>query len=412
MHRRVRLTLKLTVVACAVALAACGDTPADQTDTGPATAPATVGGRAPGNAAQARRAAYGLTRIGSFDQPLYVTQAPGDRRRLFVVEQGGRIRVVRDGRTLARPFLDITGRVRSGGEQGLLSVAFAPDYAASGRFYVDYTDRAGNTQVVEYRRGASADVADPRSARRVLSQRQPESNHNGGLLLFGPDGRLYVGLGDGGGAGDQHGAIGNGQNLGTWLGKILRIDPAASRGRPYTVPADNPFVGRAGARPEIWSWGLRNPWRFSFDRATGDLTIADVGEHELEEVDFAPRADGGGRGVNYGWRAWEGTHRFDPGLDAPGNVKPVLEYSHAGGRCSITGGYVIRDRRLPALRGRYVYGDYCVGRLESALLRPGRARDLRSLGLTVPGLTSFGEDLSGRVYAVSQRGPVYRIDPR
>lgn len=400
MHGRARLTLQLVAVALALGLAACGDSPAEQAVTGPVTA------------TTAAKAGYGLTRVGRFDSPVHVAQAPGDRRRLFVVEQAGRIRVIRDGRTLRTPFLDISDRVKSGGEQGLLSVAFAPDYASSGRFYVDYTDLDGNSQVVEFRRGSSADRADRASARRVLSQAQPESNHNGGLLLFGPDGRLYVGFGDGGGSDDQHGPIGNAQNLDTLLGKILRIDPLPSGGRPYSVPADNPFVGRRGARPEIWSWGLRNPWRFSFDRSTGDLTIADVGQEEVEEVDFATRAGGAGRGVNYGWREWEGTHRVDKGLDVAGAVGPVLEYTHDGGGCSITGGYVIRDPRLPSLDGRYVYADFCLGRLQSARLRPGRARDRRALGLTVPSITSFGEDLAGRVYALSLEGPVYRLDPR
>jgi glucose/arabinose dehydrogenase len=351
-----------------------------------------------------------LTRVGTYVHPIYVTQPPGDRTRLFVVEQGGRIMIRRAGRTLERPFLDLSGRVtQGGGEQGLLSMAFAPDYATSGRFYVDYTDRNGDTRVVEYRR-ASADRADPGSARQVLFQRQPESNHNGGLLLFGPDDLLYVGLGDGGGGGDQHGAIGNGQSLRTLLGKILRIDPRRSGSRPYRVPASNPFVGRAGARGEVYSWGLRNPWRFSFDRKTGDLAIGDVGQDEVEEVDF--RRSGGGRGANFGWRAFEGTHRYDSGLSVPGAIGPVLEYTHDAGGCSVTGGYVVRDPRLPSLAGRYVYGDFCVGRLLSAKLAVGGATAKRALGLRVPQLSSFGEDTLGRVYAVSLDGPVYRLDPK
>lgn len=390
MTGRARLTLKLTAVACAIGLAACGGAPAEQ-----ATA----------TSARAR-----LTRIGSFDRPVFVTQAPGDASRLFVVEQAGRIRVVRGGRTLRRPFLDISGRVRSGGEQGLLSVAFAPDYADSGRFYVDYTDRSGDTRVVEFRRGTSADRADPRSARQVLVQAQPESNHNGGLLLFGPDDLLYVGLGDGGGAYDQHGRVGNGQDLGTWLGKILRIDPRPAGGRPYTVPRDNPFAGVAGARPEIFVWGLRNPWRFSFDRQTGDLTIGDVGQDEVEEIDFLPR--GRIAGANLGWRAWEGTNRIDRRLVVRDHVRPALEYRHDGGGCSVTGGYVVRDPRLPALRGTYVYADFCQRAIRGARLRAGGSSARRALGLAAAGVTSFGEDLAGRVYVVSQAGPVHRIDPR
>ncbi|HST39258.1 MAG TPA: PQQ-dependent sugar dehydrogenase, partial [Conexibacter sp.] len=381
MHRRARLTTSLTAIALAVALAACGDTPARESTTATtartaATQPSeTATGTATGTGATATpaaRAAVKLTRVGSFDGPVYVTQAPGDPSRLFVVEQAGRIRVIRNGRTLPTPFLDVSDRIASGGEQGLLSVAFAPDYADSGRFYVDYTDRAGDTRVVEFRRGASADRADAGSARQVLFQEQPESNHNGGLLLFGPDGKLYIGFGDGGGGNDQHGARGNAQELGTWLGKLLRIDPRASGGRPYSVPADNPFVGRSGVRPEIWSWGLRNPWRFSFDRATGDLTIGDVGQNAVEEIDFVRRSGAGaGAGVNFGWRPWEGRSRLFPRERAPGAVFPVLEYRHDRGGCSVTGGYVVRDRRIPALAGRYLYADFCQSALRTARLRPG-----------------------------------------
>jgi glucose/arabinose dehydrogenase len=387
----------LVAVFLLVAPTACGSAPVE---------------RAMDGSPVARDAASGvrLTRIGSFAAPVYVTQPRGERRRLFVVEQGGRIRVVRDGRVLERPFLDISDRVVSGGEQGLLSVAFAPDYARSGRFYVDYTDRNGDTRVVEYRRGSSPDRANPRSARQVLFQDQPEANHNGGLLLFGPDGLLYVGMGDGGGGDDQHGPIGNGQSLGTLLGKILRIDPRRADGRPYRIPRGNPFVGRPGAKPAIYAWGLRNPWRFSFDRATGDLAIGDVGQGAVEEIDFLRRGDA--RGANFGWRAWEGTRRLDPDLAVANHVEPVLEYSHDRGGCSVTGGYVIRDPRLPSLAGRYVFGDFCIGNLLTTRLRPGGASAPRWLRLRVPALSSFGEDARGRVYAVSLNGPVYRLDPR
>ena len=235
-----------------------------------------------------------LQKVGTFDSPVYVTAPPGDKSRLFVVEQGGKVRVIKGGKTLAKPFLDVSGKISTGNEQGLLSLAFAPDYASSGLFYVYYTDGGGDTQVVEYKR-ASADVADAGSARTVLTQKQPEPNHNGGLLLFGPDKLLYIGLGDGGGGGDQHGERGNAQSLGTILGKILRIDPRADGSKAYSIPADNPFVGRSGARGEIYSYGLRNPWRFSFDRKTGDLSIGDVGQEEVEEIDFV-RARQGTRG--------------------------------------------------------------------------------------------------------------------
>jgi glucose/arabinose dehydrogenase len=350
-----------------------------------------------------------LRRIGTFDAPLFVTSPPGDRARRFVVEQGGRVMVVRSGRKLDTPFLDISGQVTVGAEQGLLSLAFAPDYADSGRFYVYFTDNAGDQRIVEYRR-RDADRADPGSARLVLRMADSESNHNGGLLLFGPDDLLYVGTGDGGGGGDRHGPRGNAQNLGSLLGKILRIDPRPAGGRPYGVPEGNPFTGRSGARGEIYSYGLRNPWRFSFDRRTGDLSIGDVGQNEFEEIDFVRR--GRGRGANFGWRPFEGRARYTPGESAPGHVRPVIVRKHSDGNCSITGGVVVRDRRLAGLRGRYVFGDYCKGRIESARLSSGRARGVRRTSLKVSSLSSFGEDAQGRVYVTSLDGPVYRIDPR
>jgi glucose/arabinose dehydrogenase len=348
-----------------------------------------------------------LQRIGRFDQPVYLTAPPGDRRRLFVVERTGAIRVVRDGRKLRRSFLSLRGRVALGPEQGLLSMAFAPDYARSRRFYVDYTNRRGDTRIVEYRRSrANPDVAARGTARTVLAQRQPQANHNGGLVLFGPDHHLYVGLGDGGSEGDPHGRHGNGQNLGTLLGKILRIDPRPVGSRRYRVPRSNPFAHRRGARPEIWMYGLRNPWRFSFDRRTRDLVIADVGQDRWEEVDFAPR--GRGAGWNWGWRVFEGYARRTSER-ARRARRPVLVYGHGASRCSITGGYVVRDRRLGALYGRYVYGDYCDGQLRSARLRARGADRRRRLGLRVARLTSFGEDARGRVYALSEAGPVSRL---
>ena len=237
-----------------------------------------------------------------------------------------------------------------------------------------------------------------------------EGNHNGGLLLFGPDKHLYIGTGDGGGGGDQHGARGNAQNLGSLLGKLLRIDPAEAGGRPYSVPSDNPFVGRDGARGEIYSYGLRNPWRYSFDRKTGDLSIGDVGQDEVEEIDFVRR--GKGRGANFGWRPFEGRSRYAPGESAPGHVPPVITRSHGDGWCSITGGVVVRDPNLPALRGRYVFGDFCEGRILSARLSAGRARSVRNTPLKVDSLSSFGEDARGRVYAVSLGGPVFRLVAR
>jgi glucose/arabinose dehydrogenase len=349
-----------------------------------------------------------LQEIGRFDDPLYVTAPPGDRQRVFVVEQGGTIRIVKGNRKLGEPFLDISARVQAGGEQGLLSMAFAPDYATSGLFYVYYTDDDGNQRVVEYE--GAGDRADAGSARQVMLMPDDEPNHNGGLLLFGPDKLLYIGTGDGGGGGDQHGRRGNGQSLGTLLGKILRIDPRPSGGRPYSIPPSNPFVRRSGARGEIYSYGLRNPWRFSFDRRTGDLSIGDVGQNEVEEISFVRR--GKGRGANFGWRPFEGNDRFMKGERAPGHVRPVITERHSDGNCSITGGVVIRDPALPAWRGRYVYGDLCRGVLQTAVLSPGRARNRTDRGLEVDQLSSFGEDARGRVYATSLDGPVYRLVQR
>jgi len=348
---------------------------------------------------------------GSFDRPVHVTAPPSDGHRVFVVEQAGRIWELRDGNRLPTPFLDLTANVsRVGSERGLLSLAFAPDYARSGRFYVDYTDRRNGTiKVVEFRRSADPDRADPASARQLLSQVHPDRRHNGGLLLFGADRLLYVGVGDGGGANDQHGKRGNGQNLGTFLGKILRIDPRPTTTRPYTIPGSNPFVHRRGARREIYAYGLRNPWRFSFDRATGDMSIGDVGQDHAEEIDFARR--GGARGANFGWRPFEGRLHLYPRESAKRAVRPVLTYGHSGHRCAITGGYVVRDPRLKALLGQYLYGDFCTGQLRSVRLHPGRADGDRSAGLRVPSISSFGEDAFGRLYAASFVGAVYRFDP-
>lgn len=382
----------LLSVSVALLLAACGS------------------GEPAGQATAASAAGVKLVGVGKFDQPLYVTSPPSDRRRVMVVEQPGRILVVRDGKRQAQPFLDIRSRVLAGGEQGLLGLAFAPDYASSGRFYLYYTRRDGRQAVSEFRR-TSSDRANPASERQVLVMADPEGNHNGGQLNFGPDRLLYIGTGDGGGAGDQHGAIGNAQDLGSLLGKILRIDPAASGGRPYTVPASNPFVDQAGARPEVWTYGLRNPWRFSFDRRTGDLAIGDVGQNEVEEIDFTLKDKSAGS--NFGWRPFEGDRRFTD-EEAPNAVPPVITKDHDRGWCSITGGYVVRDPKLPTLEGRYLYGDFCKGEIWSARLSQGSATgDGRVAGLPkFEQLSSFGQDSRGRIYLVSLAGQVSRLAAR
>jgi glucose/arabinose dehydrogenase len=377
----------VVIAAAALLVLGCGggDDRARATTTTPAARSATA---TPAPTAVAARPGLRLKQVGTFDNPVYLTAPPGDRSRLFVVEQGGRVWIKRRGKRLARPFLDISGRISSGGERGLLSLAFAPDYRSSGRFYVYFTARDGDIRIVEYRR-QSANRADPRSARRLLSVTHPASNHNGGLVLFGPDGLLYAGLGDGGGGGDRHGRRGNAQNLGTVLGKIIRFDP---RQRPV--------------RPQIYAYGLRNPWRFSFT-PSGNLVIADVGQGSVEEVDIVSR-----RGANLGWRVFEGRSRYTSGESAPGHIPPVIQRFHSDGNCSITGGVVVRDPVLSELRGRYVFGDFCKGDIESARLRGTKARNVRGTPLHVDSLSSFGVDGRRRVYALSLNGPVYRLVPR
>jgi len=347
-----------------------------------------------------------LARVGNFDQPVFVTGAPGFKRLTFIVEQPGRVRVMRGHRVLRRPFLNIESRVRSGGEQGLLSIAFPPDYRRSGRFYVYYTDQTGDIRIDEFRR-RSATVARPNSRRPVLSIRHREySNHNGGLLAF--LGRnLFIGTGDGGGGGDPDG---NAQNRNSLLGKLLRIDPRPSGARPYRIPAGNPYVGRNG-RPEIFSIGLRNPWRFSIDRTTAKrprLAIADVGQSAYEEVNYLTVARA--RGANFGWNRREGFAPYEGG-SAAGTTPPIFVYDRSGG-CSITGGHVVTDRRLRSLRGRYIFADFCQGELRSLVPRLRRVNSAPTTGPRIPSPSSFGQDGRGRSYVASLSGPVYRLVPR
>jgi len=366
-----------------------------------------------GSAAPSAKRGVALQRIGRFGSPVYVAGAPGFPRLLFVVEQAGAVRVLRGGRRLRRPFLEIGGLVSSGGERGLLSIAFPPDYRRSRRFYVYYTDRSGDIRVDEFRRRGPTRAA--RGSRRPVLRiaHRENSNHNGGQLQF--LGRLlYLGTGDGGSGGDPPN---NAQNRDSLLGKLLRIDPRASGGRPYSIPSGNPFAGRRG-RGEIYSLGLRNPFRFSFDTSTAKaprIAIADVGQSSVEELDYTTVA--AARGANFGWDAFEGftpyTGENDGTADPGGTVKPILAYPQSrGGSCSIIGGYVVRDRRLPSLRGRYVYADFCEGELRSLVPHLRRAGRDRKLGLSVPSPTSFGEDTRGRVYVASLEGPVYRLVPR
>ncbi len=315
-----------------------------------------------------------LTPIARVEDPTAFAIRQGDRA-LYITEQVGRVRAVRDGNLQAEPVLDLTADVGSGGERGLLGLAFSPDGSA---MYVDYTNTSGDTRIVEYTmRGNSVDVG---SRRELLAVDQPQPNHNGGQLGFGPDGMLYIGLGDGGGAGDQgggHAEGDNGQSVDTLLGKILRVNPRASGGREYTIPSDNPFA-KSGGQPEIWAYGLRNPWRFTWDSETGDLWIADVGQNAWEEVDFV--AGGRGASMNFGWNRLEGTHQFSG--EAPANtVAPIYEYSHSGGGCSVSGGYVYRGAKIPALQGAYVFSDYCDSTMRALTQQGGKLTDQRDLGV-------------------------------
>jgi glucose/arabinose dehydrogenase len=368
------------------------------------------GGSSSSTAAPARASGQvALKKIGSFDHPVYVTGAPGAPKLLFVVEQSGRIAVLRDGRRLAKPFLDISRLVSFEGERGLLSAAFPRDYATSGRFYVYFVDRSGNIRIDEFHR-RTAIRADQRSRRSVIEIDHPvNSNHNGGQLQFLGD-LLYFGTGDGGAAGDPPN---NAQNKESLLGKLLRIDPRPSGGRPYSVPSSNPLVGRPG-RDEIYSYGLRNPFRFSFDTTSARqprIAIGDVGQNRFEEVDYATVSRASG--ANFGWDAFEGfsPYREENGgtPDPGGTVKPIFAYRHSRGGCSIIGGYVVADRSLPGLRGRYVYSDYCDGELRSLVPHLGRAGGDRKLGVSVDEPSSFGVDDRGHLYVTSLAGPVYRL---
>jgi glucose/arabinose dehydrogenase len=351
-----------------------------------------------------------LVEIGRFQRPTFVTAPPGDERRLFVVEQRGTIRVAVDGAVRTEPFLDISDRVKIESETGLLGLAFAPDYSASGRFYVYFTAREGNGDVhlEEFRvLPANPNLADPASARLVLRIVKPWENHNGGMIQFGPDGYLYVAVGDGdSGVLNPPGAFA--QTLDDLLGNVLRIDPSRAGGQPYTVPSTNPFVGRADVRPEIWAFGLRNPWRFWVDQVTGDVYIGDVGEGQREEVDFLPA---GRAGANFGWPCFEGTEPFARSATCPDAVAPIFEYGHAGDACSVTAGLVMRDARLPALAGSFLYSDLCGGALRSLRVVGGTVAAVSDLGVHVDQPTSFGEDGLGRAYVASLDGAVYRLDP-
>jgi glucose/arabinose dehydrogenase len=330
------------------------------------------------------RPQLGLRTVASgLSSPVYVASIPGQAAKLYVVEQVGRIVVLVNGKPAARPFLDIRSKVRSGGEQGLLSVAFHPNYKSNHKFYVDYTDTNGDTRVIEYKSDGNVAI---RALRQLLFVKQPYANHNGGQLQFGPDGWLYVGMGDGGSGGDPQN---HAQNLKSHLGKLLKIN-----------------VNSKKINVQIAGYGLRNPWRFTFDKPTGDLYIGDVGQNEWEEIDYTPKNSPGVE--NYGWRVYEGTHVYSPG-EKPNTaghlVMPVAEYSHGSG-CSVTGGYVYRGSQVASLQGRYVYGDFCSGKIWSFVIQDGKAADVRAESISVKNLSSFGVDTRGELYATSLDGTV------
>jgi hypothetical protein len=350
-----------------------------------------------------------LVKVGTFTNPIYLTGSPGDTSRIFVVERAGRVRVIKNGVVRQEPFLNIRG-VRSDASNGLYSIAFPPNYSSSGFFYAFYTDQSG-IKIAEYKRD-TRDKAKSDSRRTVLSlphTSATSSRHYGGQLQFDAAGNLYISIGDGGPGGDP---FRRAQDLGTLFGKLLRINPRRSGGAAYQIPAGNPYIGVAGARPEIWASGLRNPWRFSFDRASGDLVIGDLGEDRADEIDVASAASGGGVGANFGWSCYEG---FQPYNDCSeiSHAAPFMEKvappGAQGCRYSLTGGYVVRDPAL-SLSGRYVYGDFCGGEIRSVSLSDAASDAPTGIpNLPSQSLVSFGEDTCGRLYVVGLHGPVYRL---
>lgn len=346
--------------------------------------------------------------IGTFSNPVYVAVAPGERRLLFVVEQAGQIQVLQDEVKLTPAFLDIRNIVAFQGERGLLSVAFAPDYQTSRRFYVAFTNKNGNVEIDEFQRSATTKTRAARGTRRVLLviPHPGAANHNGGQLQFGPDGYLYISVGDGGAVSPRGEAA---RDLHRLLGKILRINPLPSGGKPYGIPADNPYVGTAN-RNEIYAYGFRNPWRFSFDGRR--IAIGDVGQSSREEVNFLTVQDA--KGVNFGWPQYEGNIVFDNTRPGPDPAKfPMFVYPHTGGRCAIVGGYVAHDASLPALAGRYLYGDYCTGQLRSLIphVVVQKATDVQPVGITAPRLSGFGRGYNGVIYLTQSSGEVSRLAP-
>jgi len=399
--------LSRALLVLALLIAACSDDDPDVTSPQPTTTspePTSTSTSSPSTTSTTtapvafEAVAVQATEVARVEGPTAMATRPGADDLLFVVEREGRVRVLRDDRLQPEPLVDISDDVTSGGERGLLGIAFSPD---GGRLYLSYTDTNGDSRVDELL--MTGDAVDLGSRRQVLAVDQPFRNHNGGDITFGPDGFLYIGLGDGGSGGDPQG---HGQNTDTLLGSLLRIDPINRGSDPYAVPAGNPFVA-GGGRAEIWAYGLRNPWRFSFDRGTDDLWIGDVGQGGLEEIDLLPAGSPGG--ANFGWNRLEGTQPFRG--DPPGeHVLPIFEYPTREG-CAVTGGYVYRGRAIAGLQGAYLFGDYCNGDVRALVQQGGRVVAERSLGVDVPSLSSFGQRADGELYALSLGGPVIRLDP-
>ncbi|WP_282703655.1 PQQ-dependent sugar dehydrogenase [Streptomyces sp. CC219B] len=337
-----------------------------------------------------------LNNVATAQSPSAGTAGPGGT--VWIAERAGKVRVLDDA-GLGAPVLDISGETTTDGERGLLGIAFDKDFA---HFYISFTNRQGTSTVDEF--AVRDGEIQPDTRRTVLTQTQPYANHNGGDIAFGPDGYLYIAFGDGGSAGDPHG---NGQNLGTLLGKLLRIDP--SGGEPYAIPPDNPFAGDPNAKDEIWAYGLRNPWRFSFDTGTGDLLIGDVGQSAWEEIDWAPAASKGGE--NYGWSRMEGNHPFRGGTEPANHVPPVHEYDRSGPGCSVTGGYVYRGEAVPDLKGQYVFSDFCDGTVRALRLDNGEVTGVSDLGVDGGRVVSFVQSGDGELYVLNLAGGVFRIDP-
>jgi glucose/arabinose dehydrogenase len=400
----------LTLVAVlAMVVAACGQTADQETPSrpGPVSAASSTGTTraatatpvpaGPPTQAELDRVAVRLEQLARLREPVAMAVA-GDATTLYVGERAGRVRAIRAGRLEPRPLLDLTDQVVVEGEGGLLGVAVAPD---GQHLYVSFTDRRHAVRVVEV--AVDGDRVDPGSRRDVLTVQQPSTRHHGGNIVFGPDGLLWIGIGDGSPGGDPDDAA---QSLAVLSGKLLRLDPTRTGGKGYSVPTANPFVGRRGARPEIWAYGLRNPWRFSFDRATGDLWIGDVGQYIVEEIDAVSLRRSAG--ANFGWNRLEGRRRFN-GSPPPRAVPPIHQYNHNDGRCAVVGGHVYRGTQIRGLQGAYLYSDVCDGRIRA--LARARGHDLRhrDLRLRLPGLVSFAEDRAGELYALSLAGGVYRL---